>query len=159
MARFREISKQKFDVLDRILTDQELIKAVIYDYDDFIYRPDIDYREAKEYVFDRFYPQRFIPGTPEEHKTYLTLSFEDYRPINGYFKSGRIRFSAFTHQSLYSSVDGFLRIDLIMERLDELFNSQRGIGIGKMEFKERNPITVTSEYHGEYVIYAVTDFN
>ena len=159
MSRFKELSKQKFLLLDSLLTDQELIKAVVYDTPDFLYREDIDYEKAQSYVFNRVYPQRFIAGTPSEIKTYLTISFEDYRPINGYFKSGRIRISAFTHHTLYSSIDGFLRIDLIMERIDELLNSQRKLGIGKMEFSERNPLTVTTDYHGEYIIYRIVDFN
>ncbi|MGM1044880.1 MAG: hypothetical protein ACQEXX_01900 [Bacillota bacterium] len=158
MSQLEDLSKDKFTALDRILNHQNIMKAVVNDKLNFLDSDDIE--NPEDYIFDRIFPHRFIPKTSEKQKTYITLSFGDYRSVKGgAFKSGKITFSVFTHQDLFRTDYGVLRTDYIISEIEQLMNSKRGIGIGKTEFFKMDELSLNSEYHGSYIAYKIFEFN
>jgi len=132
------------------------MKALAYDVPDYLDQPALE--NPEDLVYNRLYPFRYIPDTSKEMKTYIVLSFDDYRTKNGSFKSGKVTFNVFTHHSLQRTSYGKLRPDFIIEEIHKLISDSRGLGIGKAEFQRMNGLSINSDYHGSYIEYKVYDF-
>ena len=155
MSGLKNLASDKLIVLDKIFSNQEILKALTYNEMNFLDKPDVS---PEDVLFDRIFPHRFIPKTSDKKKTYIAISFERYIPIKNVFTSGLIKFNVFTHQDLFRTDYGCLRTDYIIMKLDELFNSERGLGIGKVEFYEMDALSVNTDYHGSYITFKVRDF-
>lgn len=156
MSRFESLARDKATIIDKILSSNEIMKALKYNEPDFLDQPDFDNTTM---LYSSLFPHRFIPGTSDKKKTYITISFGKYRPIKNSFKSGLITFSVFAHQDLFRTDYGSLRTDFIITKLDEIFNEAEGLGVGKAEFYDMDALSVNADYHGAYISYQVCDFN
>ncbi|WP_253957055.1 hypothetical protein [Paenibacillus oleatilyticus] len=114
---------------------------------------------ADELVYNHIFPYRFIPEVNESKKTFITLSLRKFQLINNSFKKGLIYLNIFTHRDLFKTDYGCTRIDFILNKVDEMFNQKRGIGIGQLEFVDMDEIVVNEKYQGNYICYKPVDFN
>ncbi|MBU7316144.1 hypothetical protein KQX66_10760 [Paenibacillus sp. SM 69] len=158
MARFNELSEYKFTIINRLLDCDELCKAVSYNDTDFLMRSSVS-DPADELVYNHIFPYRFIPEVNESKKTFITLSLRKFQLINNSFKKGLIYLNIFTHRDLFKTDYGCTRIDFILNKVDEMFNQKRGIGIGQLEFVDMDEIVVNEKYQGNYICYKPVDFN
>ena len=82
----------------------------------------------------------------------------NYKPIGMTFKNGSIYFYIITHNSLLKTDYGMLRYDFLVNKIDEVFNSTRDIGIGKLPFYDMGDIQINENYCGAYLVYKTTEF-
>jgi hypothetical protein len=75
------------------------------------------------------------------------------------YKVGVIRFYIFTHVNLLRTNYGVLRADYIANKIDEIFNQTRDLGIGKLQFEFMNDEKFTSSHYGLCLEYKNYDFN
>lgn len=143
--------------MDRLLSDQELCKAIFYTDEGFLERDDIEYTD--ELVYRNIYPHRFIPDSSTEIETYITISCTDYRPSGNSFKNGLLGIYMFTHKDNFKTDYGYTRMDFVLSRVEELMNSQRGVGIGELQFYSLNEYVVNEKFQGYALIYKTMDFN
>ncbi|MGV2885483.1 hypothetical protein [Paenibacillus taichungensis] len=156
MSNFESLSRDRFEVLNRLLSSSEILKAVAHNETNFL---DLKEPDADSIVYNRIFPHRFIPKTSEEKKTYITISLGNFRPSGSSFKGGVVTFTVLTHQDLFRTDYGCLRVDYIIQKISELFNQTRGLGIGKAEFIDSDEVSLNTDYHGMYIKYKVVDFN
>ncbi|WP_336764967.1 hypothetical protein [Paenibacillus sp. USHLN196] len=156
MSRFSELSKNRLEVLDRLLSDTNILKAVVHNDTSFL---DKDIPNVEDVVYKHIYPHRFIPKTSDEKKTYVTISFGKFQPVGTSFKSGFVTFNVISHQDLFRTDYGCMRVDFIIQKIDELMNQTRGMGIGKVEFSNSDEISLNTDYHGMYITYKLYDSN
>lgn len=157
MAYLEEISNYKNTILQRIVSDQELCKAVQYNDKNFLDKADID--DTTTLIYDRIFPYKFIPDTNTEEKTFITLSVGRFQYVNNSFKEGLIIISIFTHRDLFRTDYSKTRVDFILNKIDSLLNYKSGIGLGKLEFDMLDEIAVNDKFQGAYVCYRPIDFN
>lgn len=158
ISRFQDLSKDKVTIMSRLITSQNICKAVYYNDGNFLDQPDI-VDPASVLIYKNLFPYRFIPEPDKNENTYITLSFRRYRPIDSSFKSGYIYIYVFTHKDLIQTDYGVLRYDYIVSEIDKLMNMQRGIGMGKAEFSEMDEFIVNEQYLGIYLCYKLYEFN
>ncbi|PYE51640.1 hypothetical protein HUB98_06360 [Paenibacillus barcinonensis] len=156
MSRFESLARDKITVIEEIASSQEILKALVHNEGNFLDKEDVD---VDSVMYKHIFPYRFIPKTSEKMKTYITISFGRYKNVEGSFKSGIVKFNVFTHQDLFCTDYGTLRTDYIIMKLDELFNKNKKLGIGKAEFYDMDELSVNTDYHGSYVAYKTYDFN
>ncbi|MCM3273903.1 hypothetical protein [Paenibacillus elgii] len=158
MARFNELSEYKFTIISRLLENEELSKAIYYNDTDFLGKPNVN-DPTEKLVYNHIFPYRFIPDVNESKQTFITLSFRKFRLVNNHFKTGLIYVNVFTHRDLFKTDYGCTRIDFLTNKVDELLNQKRGIGIGQLEFVDMDEIVVNDKYQGNYICYKPVDFN
>ncbi|MNW57367.1 hypothetical protein D3C74_351650 [compost metagenome] len=160
MARLDEITEHKNTILQRLVGNQEICKAVFYQDKNFLSKPDV---KPKQVIYNNIYPFNYIPPTSEAvgtAKSYITISLTDYsKSKNSKFKVGQLIVRVFTHKDLFVTDEGALRPDFIVQRIDELLNEQRGIGIGELEFTRLQEIMINQDYLGLMVTYRPVNFN
>lgn len=156
MSRLQELGKDRLEVLKRLISSQELCKALKYDNPDFLGYPDIE--DPSELINTKIFPYNRVPGLDELTSSFVTFSFRDYRPVKNKFKSGLIHFQVLVHNKLISTDYEMLRYDYILSCIDDLFN-ETDIGIGKLQFSKLDEFYVNTEYVGMYIQYKLWEFN
>lgn len=157
MAFLSEISDYKNTIIERLLSDQELCKALYYQTPDFLEQPDIE--DASELIYNNIYPHRFIPTIDQTMWTYVTMALGDFRLIKRSFKVGTIAINVFTHRTTFKTDYGCTRVDYIVNKIDEMMNEQRGTGVGKLEFDYLKEYVVNENFQGYCIAYRSVDFN
>jgi hypothetical protein len=158
MSRLQDLSKDKSTIISRLISSQNLCKAVHYTDSDFLSKPDIS-DPAGLLGYKNIYPFRFVPQSSTEKSTYITLSFRNYRKVNVAYKFGYVCIYIITHKDLIETAYEFLRYDYIAAEVDELMNNQRGLGIGRTEFEEMDEFIVNDQYMGVYLKYKIYEFS
>jgi hypothetical protein len=156
MARLDELSKYKVTIMSRIIEDQDLCKAIYYTDNDFLSKPNID---PYSLLYENIFPYRIIPEEVQDvSKTYVNLSFQRFRSVNNAFKSGYIYVYILCHVGALRTSYGKIRYDYIANKIDNMLNQERGIGLGKLEFHEMNELIINNKYIGLSLCYESVDF-
>ncbi|ASA21822.1 hypothetical protein [Paenibacillus donghaensis] len=157
MTFLSEITDYKNTIMNRVLEDQELCKAIFYTDQGFLEQENIE--DTSDLIHKNIFPHRFIPNISEDAKTYITLSMTNYRLVKSSYKSGLIAIYMFTHRDLFKTDYGYSRMDFILTKIEELMNNKRGLGIGKLEFAGLNEYVVNEKFQGYVLSYQPMDFN
>jgi hypothetical protein len=75
------------------------------------------------------------------------------------YKSGNIFIYVFTHKSLMKTDYGMSRTDFLINKIDEVFNQTRELGIGKLKFESISDFIINDTYLGTWIEYKNYDFN
>lgn len=155
-GRFAELGTNKNEILTRLISSENLVKALTYTDSNFLDKSTPE--DPTSLIYSQIYPFIKSPKTGDEAKTFITMKF-GYRPEGTYFKLSTIYFYVITHINLVRTDYGVLRYDFILNEIDRLFNSQRGIGLGKLPFYEMSDIHITDEWFGACIGYRSTEFS
>jgi len=156
MSRFAELGTNKLTILMKLIENQDIIKCLINNNQNFLDTPIPSDFNITSLIYDKIFPYKFIPSIQTSPSTFITMSF-NYKPNGMTFKNGSIYFYIITHNSLLRTDYGMLRYDYLINKIDEVFNSSRDIGIGKLPFHDMGDIQVNENYCGAYLIYKTTE--
>ncbi len=151
--KMSEITKHKTTILQKLLSDEELIKAVYYPDSNYLDKPKPD---TGLIMYRNIFPYRYVPTTTEEARAYITMSIS-YRKSGTYFKVGSITLFVFCNQDIMTTDYGFLRVDHIISRIDTIINKSREFGIGKIELDMVDEMVVEGKMPGMYIRYKMVD--
>lgn len=157
MSRFKDMAKDKNTFLSMITGNEDIMRALVYNERNFLEKEPV--ANSEDYIYEQVMPYRFIPETLGEKKTFITMTFDNFKPVNNVFKTGMVIFEVFTHQELFRTDHGVLRVDYIINKIDELFNDVRVAGIGKLEYAKMGNLAVNEKYHGSYIAYKMYEKN
>jgi hypothetical protein len=141
----------------KLIESPEIVKCLVNNQSNFLDIPlPVDFN-VTSLIYLNIYPYRFIPDIQTEPKTFITTSF-GYRSSGMTFKFGSVCFYVVCHNSLLRTDYGMLRYDYLINQIDEIFNSSRNLGIGKLPFYSMDDILVNENYSGACIIYKTTEF-
>ena len=156
MSRFAELGTNKTTILMKLIENQDIVKCLINNENNFLDIPlPVDFN-ITSLIYSHIYPYKFIPTILTEPSTFITMSF-NYKPYGMTFKNGSIYFYVITHNSLLRTDYGMLRYDFLINKIDEMMNSSRDIGIGKLPLYDMRDIPINENYRGAYLVYKTTE--
>lgn len=165
MSNLSQLSTYRNTIINRIIQNQGIIKALYYNNSNFLDKPDVTMNEiAKDIMYSYIYPFNFIPSSSEELKNakgYLTISIPSVIPVsrNVYFNKGEICISVYLHKDMFKTDYGFIRTDYLAQEIHQIFNGARDIGMGELEFMGYKEAPLNADYHGFLLKYKPVDFN
>ncbi len=165
-----ELKIYRQNLIQRIINDQTIcelvLRRLITDMDD-----DTISTEMLQHVF-RF---RKVPKVAEIQTTYITMFIQGRKSsINDVYKRCKIYVYIFSHEDIIdvkiSEVGavgsesrkrlGYLRTDLIDERIEDLFNGYRDLGsMGVLKLVNADDLYIGDGYHGRQLEFETTDLN
>ena len=157
MSRFAELGQNKLTILMKLIGNEDIVKCLVNNQSNFL---DISLPvgfDVASLIYDSIYPYRFVPQIQTEPKTFITMRF-GYKPNGMTYKNGSIYFYILTHNSIIRTDYGMLRYDFLANKIDELMNSSRDIGLGKLPFYDMDDFIVNENYIGIYLAYKSTEF-
>lgn len=160
MGQFDKIAKYKNNIMLKLTTDTNLIKALVINDEDFLRKELPSEFNPSSLIYNQIFPyQHMIENDAEELKTYICVSFGDYRYINNVFKSGKLTFFIFTYKTLMQTDIGS-RTDYILDQIDSMFNNKENSDIGSftLELNNGGDFNANKNYLGSMVSYKFIDF-
>lgn len=139
----------------KLIENQDIVKCLVNNENNFLDIPLPNDFDVTTLIYSQIFPYRFVPTVQTEAKTFITMKF-GYKPDGMTFKNGSIYFYIITHNSLLRTDYGSLRYDMLLNYIDEVFNSTRGIGLGKLPFYDMDEFVVNENYSGVYIAYKTT---
>lgn len=157
MSHFIELNNYKKNIMFKLLTNENLVKALINNNSDFINQSLPEDFQPPSLIYSHIYPYRYIPNIETEPKNFITLSFGNYRYSNNVFKSGIVTFHISCHTSMLQTDYG-LRYDYILNQIDELFNNKNDIGSFNLILESGGDLIINDNYFGCLISYKFYDF-
>jgi hypothetical protein len=155
--KLKELSVYKNKIVSALISNNDLIKALTNNTEDFLDQPLIP--DVTTTIYKNIFPYKIIPIVQNEANSYITMAFTNFNLQGREFKNGTINFYILCHNSLLRTSYGFLRYDYIVNQIDELFNRATDIGIGELKFENMSDFQVGDNYIGCWISYKVLDFN
>ncbi|HEY8888942.1 MAG TPA: hypothetical protein VIM70_01610 [Clostridium sp.] len=141
----------------KLIQNDNIVKCLVNNEDNFLDVPlPVDF-DVSSLVYSQIYPWRFVPTAQTEANSFITMKFS-YRHDGMTYKNGSIYFYIITHNSLLKTDYGSIRYDMLLGYIDEVFNSSRDLGLGKLPFYEMDEFIVNENYSGVYICYKSTEF-
>lgn len=144
-----ELSKYKIEIMKSLCLDEKIQRLILL-------LP--SQNNGKEMMYKNIFPYSFIPDTVTKASTFICFDLEVKRVQNRTFKDIDVMFWIFTHQTLMRTNDG-IRIDLLANEVDNIFNGNKNFGLGTMELKLVTLMSPAKDYHGKTLVYRSVDFN
>ncbi len=158
MSHFLELTQYKNNIAFKIITNEDLLKALVNNTRDFLNQPLPNNFDPTSLIYTQVFPYKTNPSISTELKSYITMSFGDFKYIDNVFKSGKLCFYIFTHKSLIPTDVG-LRYDYILSQIDLMFNKQYDVGAFNLELSNGGgDFQVNDDYFGTVMPYKFTDF-
>jgi hypothetical protein len=160
MKMGQSLTELKNKTMLKIISDQELVKALVINAEDFL---DITPTEEQNQLLQspenlirtQIYPYKSIPLPSEVEKTYITSSFVNFRKVSNVYKNGIVYFYVIIPRKLEKTNYG-IRYDFICDKLEQLFENGN---IGEFELDDRGDFEVGNlNYLGHYIRFKIKDF-
>lgn len=142
--------------MKRLISSENIVKALTYNDDNFLSQPTPE--NPTTLIYNQIFPFMKVPTAQDEAKTFITMKF-GYKPDGAFYKVSTIYFYVVTHISLVKTDYDTLRYDYLINQIDMLFNSQRGLGIGKLPFHVMDDFQINENWLGAFIGYKATEFN
>lgn len=158
MSRFQELNNNITNIMNQMFTSQNLCKYLLYDTDNPLAGTDI--ADTSTLLFNKIFPIPKIPDVVSTEGSMVVVILEDFRLSNNILvKDSVICFDVITHIDKWRMIGHGLRPYQIMGEIDELFNNQRVMGFGKIQFYKSNYIYVNEKFSGYRMRYKSSDLN
>lgn len=157
ISRFQELGQNKLTILMKFIENEDIVKCLVNNENNFLDIPLPVGFDVTSLIYSQIFPYRFVPTIQTTPKTFITMRF-GYKPNGMTYKNGSIYFYIITHTSLIRTDYGQLRYDFLANKIDELMNSSRDIGLGKLPFYDMDDFVVNENYSGIYIAYKSTEF-
>lgn len=156
MSRFKEIPKYKNEILMKLVSSENIVRAISNQHENFLDHP---VENPYGLIYDKIFPYNRVPNVDDSRNVYITTKYGGYKIKNRVIKSGYITFLIYTHVDLMRTDYGTLRNDYLLSEIDELFNESTDFGIGRLTFDGADEFSVNEKYMGLWIRYKVVDFN
>ena len=159
--RFSVMGLNTFKIANKLMSNQRLCRLLKYQVRDPFNKekyPDVDGADLinKQILI---VPKIFDDST--EKMSYITALFSNFvvNQLNPEFKISTIRFDIACPYEEWLLDDQSLRPYLIMQEVDEMFNEAKMAGIGTLQFRRADALTLSPWIGGYSMVYQINEFN
>lgn len=156
MGRLKEIGAYKNKILELLINDDDIVKALGNNEDN--YREVASISDPHDLLFNNIFPYCFVPENQEDQKTYITVVFR-FKGGKYYFKMNSIGFYVFAHNDLLKTKYPEMRTDYIINQIDEIFHETQELGLGKLQFSKCEDVRISKYHSGMYLEYKDLSFD
>lgn len=150
------LTKWKQDAIEVMLNDDELMKLMYYDTEDWNMKPAPTMDQREELINTQIYKYRFIDSGGMKKKSYVSMGvsgmvpLEEYQVFSNKYLEGYFYFYVLCERDIMNTNAG-VRSDLIAERLYHLFEGTE-FGTGKIRMESFIEFWSDNNTHGGYTI-------
>ena len=159
--RFAVMGDNTFKIANKLMSNQKLCRLLKYQVRDPLNTekyPDVDGAD----LINRqilIVPKIFDDST--EKMSYVTALFSNFvvNQLNPEFKISTIRFDIACPYEEWLLDERSLRPYLIMQEIDKMFNKAKMQGIGTLQFRRADALTLSPWIGGYSMVYQINEFN
>lgn len=160
-----KFTEWKQAVKGRMLQDEELMKLLVYNTEDWNDKPKVREEQCYGLLGEQIYDFSYIDEIAKEKKSYIGISLnhfakdEGFRRFSNRYIMGYLYFHILVDIGIMETETG-ARADLILARLYELFQDDRTLGMGEIKVETVLERWHDKGTHGGYVVgFRITDLD
>lgn len=155
---FKRLNELKSTIKEHILSNQDLLKLIVYTDENPLDLPDID--DPQSLVNNRIYLNPVVwDATIENIGTWLLSNIRVSSLKKGSeFADVYLYFYVISHNDIYNLENGDTRVLAICDELTKSFDSSYGHWIGKCSLNSAQDITTRKDYYSIELQFVFTDF-
>ena len=159
--RFEVMGEDIFKIVNKLLSNQNLLKLIKYTDKDPLSHPDVPQDEIDKMLHKNILITPKIPDEDQDKNCYIIILLDKYivDPQNADFKIATVRFDVLCPMDRWVVNGKSLRPYLIMNEIDKDFNEKKLAGIGNLSFISSNRLVVSPYLSGYSLKYGHTEFN
>lgn len=159
--RFEVMGEDIFKMIQKILSNQNLLKLLKFTDPNPLNHPDLTQDEIDDMLHKNVLIVPKMPDTLDEKLCYVIviLNTYDVSPNNQDFKIATVRFDVICPMDRWVINAKTLRPYLIMSEIDTMFNEKSIAGIGNLSFDSARPLVVSPQLAGYSLTYGHYEFN
>lgn len=159
--RFEVMGEDIFKIVNKLLTNQKLLKLLKYTDANPLDHEDLTQDEIDEMLHKNILITPKIPDEDQEKTCYIVVLLDNYEvdPTNNDFKFASIRFDVICPMDRWVINDNSLRPYLLMNEIDKTFNEKKLAGIGNLSFESASRLVVSPYLGGYSLKYGHYEFN
>lgn len=154
----KRLRTYKNQIMEAIVFDEELVKAIANNQIDFLNHSVTD---PAELIYKQIFPYKWTaPEIPDNKEVYITMTFDVSGMDGGVFNNIVFSIYVLVHKDIMRVDIGeefMLRSDFIMEKLEELFHNSSEFGVGRLKLIDTGEIFISTQLPGFYVTFATVD--
>lgn len=155
LARLRQY---KESILEAIISDEELVKAIHNNNEEFLQDP---VEDPAKLLYKQIFPFKWaVPEIPDRKEVYITMTFQVDGMSGGIFNKINFNIFVFVHKDIMRVDNGerfMLRSDFIMEKLEALFHDSRDFGVGRLKLYNTGEVFISTDLPGFFVSFETVD--
>jgi len=157
LGNFTRLTEYKNNILYKLITNTDLVKALVINTESFLNDNLPNNFDPTTLIYSQIFPYQYTINIEDLPKSYITMSFGNYKYINNSFKSGVFTLFVFSHKSLMKTNNG-LRTDFIFDQIDTMYNKKKDVGDFSLELYSGGDFKVNDDYFGCVISYKFIDF-
>lgn len=155
-SSFLSIEKDYSLIVNKIISNQRLLKLLFYNSSDALKRKDIEDKDIIKILDENI---KLVPQIQigDEVKSYLVITFDDFSPnaTNSEFRNNLLIFDIICHTDLWNLQDFQMRPYKIAGELDSMFEKKKLSGIGRTQFVTCQQLKIDSSHIGFTMVYRI----
>lgn len=153
----KNITQWKQTALDMLLSNEQLLKALYYNVEDWHNKPNLTDEQKHGMIGENIYPYRFISQIGEKKKSYISMDIANFVPLEEF----RLFSNDYIHGYLYFYIlvdfgimmtDMGVRSDIIVGLIYDTFQKRKDIGMGELNMETTLPLWTDNNHYGGYTI-------
>ena len=159
--RFAVMGTNTFRIANKLMSNQRLCRLLKYQVRDPFNEEKYPKVDGADLINRQILivPKIFDDST--EKMSYVTALFSSFsvNKLNPEFKLSTIRFDIACPYEEWLLDDQSLRPYLIMQEIDKMFNEAKMAGIGTLQFRRADALTLSPWIGGYSMVYQINEFN
>lgn len=143
-------SDYKSQLMQDLLTDEDIVKLIDEDY---------DLTNSINLAYKNVFPYEYVPETIEEAATYICFDVDMQKALNKTVLVPVVYVWVFTHKSLLRLSTGGVRTDKLMAKISGKLNGSRNYGIGTLDLNSVRRFVPLSDYQGKAMTFYTEEYN
>jgi len=154
---YSRLNDYKFEVIDLLLKNQELLKLLKYPNSDPWSMEDVTEEEKDSFIHKYIFPYPKNPNFNGEAKASIYVDFATGKIKGNDFKGLLLTIDIVIEEACNKTINGTRDI-IIMDIIDKELNKSRGLGLGQLQSQGFSRIILNNQV-AYRLGYLVTDFN
>lgn len=161
VGRFIKLNQRSYEIMNTMCNDKELARLIYYPNKDALdtdVHPDVP--NPTDMIGTNIFSSNFIPDISTVTNTYINVYFDNFSmdKKSMIFKNGQLKFTIWVNKANLN-LDMGDRLYYIMNRIDDLFNYSRDLGVGFALFNGASSIAPNIYYCGYTMSYTIRQNN
>lgn len=155
---FQGLNDLKYEVRDKLLSNQSLLKLLRYSCDKPLQQPDIDNPQSLLDDFIYLKPRAYDTQWSQRGVIMVTQTADMISGSRTYADIYLV-FTIAIHNEILILEDSKDRMYCICDELHKMFNNNSNFGIGDIEFNSFKETKGSTDYYTSNLVFSVTEFN
>lgn len=150
-----DIGKYKKEIISTLVENEDIAKLILGNK----YNKET---ASEDLLYEHIFPYLYVDDVQEHTDSYICVEIDVPRTMGATFKQMNVIVWCYCHKDIMKySKKGYsgTRADILTTMVDDLLNTSREFGVGRLMLTSNNYMKPHTNYYGRALVYSCPEFN